>query len=109
MLVRGVYPQRCCNAARQPYAKPSCLQTLQPSHDEHNARADLVSRLKSVILSIPEFVGPEGECLAELVMYGSYVSGLYNSTSDMDIMLTGAAQLSSGRVVPLVGVLLSGL
>eukprot|EP00877_Chromochloris_zofingiensis_P005779 jgi/Chrzof1/15201/Cz09g31130.t1 len=79
----------------------SIVQTLQPSHDEHNARADLVSRLKSVILSIPEFVGPEGECLAELVMYGSYVSGLYNSTSDMDIMLTGAAQLSSGRVVPL--------
>jgi DNA polymerase sigma len=60
---------------------------MNPTQTEHNMRADVVYRIKQIIVS----KWPE----AQVEVFGSYRTGLYLPTSDIDLVVIGNYRISN--------------
>lgn len=58
---------------------------MSPTEAEHKVRAEVVSRIEEIILS----KWPE----AQVEVFGSYRTGLYLPTSDIDLVVIGETRL----------------
>lgn len=60
---------------------------MSPTELEHQVRGDVVQRIKRIIIS----KWPE----AQVEIFGSYRTGLYLPTSDIDLVVIGKLQIFS--------------
>lgn len=62
---------------------------MQPTETEHRIRGDVVRRIERIILSM----WPE----AQVHVFGSYRTGLYLPTSDIDLVVIGEVYLNKSQ------------